>query len=42
MRGWSAETTARFDLDLITSGHFFDAAAEGRVIRTISEELAPT
>lgn len=39
MAGWRVETTARFDLDTVPSGHFFDPDAERRVIRTIGSEL---
>ena len=39
MSGWRAETTARFDLDVLAGGHFFDSAAEREVIRTISRDL---
>lgn len=39
MRGWRAETTGRFALDVVAGGHFFDAAGEREVIRTISEDL---
>jgi len=40
MAGWRAETSARFELDLIPGGHFFDPAGERRVIRTIGAGLA--
>lgn len=40
MAAWQAETTARFDLDLVQSGHFFDKDAERRVIQTIGHDLA--
>lgn len=40
MRGWRVETSARFDLDEVPGGHFFDAAAERRVIHTIGRELS--
>ena len=39
MRGWEAETSVRFAIDLLASGHFFDAEAEGRVIRAIGADL---
>lgn len=39
MRGWEAETSVGFRLDLLASGHFFDADAEGRVIRAIGADL---
>jgi medium-chain acyl-[acyl-carrier-protein] hydrolase len=39
MHGWRAETSARFELDLIPGGHFFDPAGERRVIRTIGNDL---
>ncbi len=37
---WRAETTARFDLDVLHSGHFFDADAEQQVLETIGHDLA--
>jgi surfactin synthase thioesterase subunit len=37
---WRAETTARFDLDVVRSSHFFDADAERQVIQTIGRGLA--
>ncbi len=40
MTAWQAETTARFDLDVLQSGHFFDRDAERRVIQTIGHDLA--
>jgi len=40
MAAWRVETTARFDLDVVPSGHFFDPDAERRVIRTIGGDLA--
>jgi len=40
LSGWEAETTARFDLDVLRSGHFFDADAERRVTETIEHDLA--
>ena len=40
MDGWRLETSARFDLDAVPGGHFFDAAGEHQVIRTISHDLA--
>lgn len=39
MAGWGVETRARFDLDPLPCGHFFDAAGERRVIETIAREL---
>lgn len=39
MSGWSAETRARFDLDLVPGGHFFDAGGERQVIQTIARDL---
>jgi surfactin synthase thioesterase subunit len=39
MAAWRLETTARFDLDLVTSGHFFDPAAERQVVRSIGQDL---
>src|ERR1035441_6304154 len=39
MSGWRSETTARFDLDLVQGGHFFDPAGELRVIRTVTAGL---
>lgn len=40
LTAWSAETTARFDLDVLHSGHFFNAEAESNVIDTIRHDLA--
>jgi medium-chain acyl-[acyl-carrier-protein] hydrolase len=40
LTGWEAETTARFDLDVLRSGHFFDADAERQVIERIGHDLA--
>jgi medium-chain acyl-[acyl-carrier-protein] hydrolase len=40
MTAWQAETTARFDLDVLQSGHFFGTDAERRVIQTIGHDLA--
>ncbi|MET9248896.1 thioesterase domain-containing protein [Nonomuraea sp. NPDC003709] len=40
MDGWRVETAARFDLDPVPGGHFFDSAGEQQVIRTISHDLA--
>ncbi len=39
MDGWRAETTARFELDLIPGGHFFGPAAERLVIGKIGDDL---
>lgn len=39
MAAWRQETTAGFDLDLLPCGHFFDPAAEHRVIQTIGQNL---
>jgi medium-chain acyl-[acyl-carrier-protein] hydrolase len=39
MHGWRAETSARFELDPIPAGHFFDAAGERQVIRKIGTDL---
>jgi medium-chain acyl-[acyl-carrier-protein] hydrolase len=39
MHGWQDETSARFELDLIPGGHFFDPAGERRVIRAIGNDL---
>jgi medium-chain acyl-[acyl-carrier-protein] hydrolase len=39
MRGWEAETSLGFCLDLLASGHFFDEDVEGRVIRAIGADL---
>ena len=39
MRGWQAETSRRFQLDLIPGGHFFDEAGERRVIDAIGHDL---
>ena len=39
MDGWRAETSARFELDLIPGGHFFGPAGERRVIRAIGDDL---
>jgi medium-chain acyl-[acyl-carrier-protein] hydrolase len=40
MSAWRAETTARFDLDVLDTGHFFDAEAERRVAETVGQDLA--
>jgi medium-chain acyl-[acyl-carrier-protein] hydrolase len=40
LTAWQAETTARFDLDVLQSGHFFNADAERQVIETIGHDLA--
>ena len=42
MAPWAAETTARFDLDVVRGGHFFEADAERQVIRTIGQDLIRT
>jgi len=39
MRGWADETTGRFTLDVVPGGHFFDAAGERQVIRTVTDDL---
>jgi medium-chain acyl-[acyl-carrier-protein] hydrolase len=39
MAAWRAETTARFELDVLHSGHFFTADAERQVIRAIGQDL---
>ncbi|HEX6501148.1 MAG TPA: thioesterase domain-containing protein [Micromonosporaceae bacterium] len=39
MTGWRDETRARFDLDPVPGGHFFDADGERQVIRTIANDL---
>ncbi len=39
MSGWRVETAARFDLDVLASGHFLDAEAEQRVIAAVGREL---
>jgi surfactin synthase thioesterase subunit len=39
MHGWRAETSARFALDPIPGGHFFDVAGERQVINKIGEDL---
>jgi surfactin synthase thioesterase subunit len=39
MRGWRAETSARFDLDVVSGGHFFDPAGERAVARMIGQDL---
>jgi len=39
MRGWGAETTGRFELTVRPGGHFFDAAEESRLIRTVAGDL---
>ncbi len=40
MSGWRAETRARFDLDPVPGGHFFDASGERQVIQTIARDLS--
>jgi medium-chain acyl-[acyl-carrier-protein] hydrolase len=37
--GWEAETRARFDLDLVPAGHFFDPDAERLVAAAIGRDL---
>jgi surfactin synthase thioesterase subunit len=39
MHGWQAETSARFELDTIPGGHFFDTAGERQVIHKIGNDL---
>jgi surfactin synthase thioesterase subunit len=39
MTGWRAETLGRFELDVVTGGHFFDLAGERHVIGTVTDEL---
>jgi surfactin synthase thioesterase subunit len=39
MGAWRTETSARFALDSLPCGHFFDAADERQVIRAIGREL---
>jgi surfactin synthase thioesterase subunit len=39
MSGWREQTRARFDLDVVPGGHFFDPAGERRVIRAIADDL---
>ena len=40
MAGWRAETTGRFDLDVVRGGHFFPAGTERQVIEVIGRDLA--
>jgi medium-chain acyl-[acyl-carrier-protein] hydrolase len=40
MRAWREETSARFDMDVIAAGHFFDAAAQRRVTEIVGAGLA--
>jgi medium-chain acyl-[acyl-carrier-protein] hydrolase len=40
MRGWGRETTGRFDLDVVSGGHFFDPDGELQVIRTIAADMS--
>ncbi|HUZ55215.1 MAG TPA: thioesterase domain-containing protein [Streptosporangiaceae bacterium] len=40
MSGWSDETSARFDLDALGCGHFFDPDTERVVIEAIGRDLA--
>jgi medium-chain acyl-[acyl-carrier-protein] hydrolase len=42
MTAWQAETTARFDLDVVQSGHFLGVDAERQVVRTIGHDLVRT
>ena len=39
MRGWAAETSAEFTLDLVSGGHLFDPPGLRQVIRTITDDL---
>jgi len=39
MSGWRDETSARFDLERVPGGHFFDTAGEQQVIQTIGADL---
>lgn len=39
MAAWAVETCARFDLDVLPCGHFFDAASERRVIDIVGRDL---
>jgi surfactin synthase thioesterase subunit len=39
MTGWRAETFGRFDLDVVTGGHFLDPAGEAEVIGIVTAEL---
>jgi surfactin synthase thioesterase subunit len=39
MHEWRAETSARFELNPIPGGHFFDAAGERQVIHEIANDL---
>lgn len=39
MAGWRQETTAGFDLDVLSGGHFFGAEAERRMVDTIVRDL---
>ncbi len=41
MAGWCRRTRGRFALDVVSGGHFFDAAGLRRVIGAIAEELLP-
>lgn len=40
MSGWRAETSARFDVDPVPGGHFFDSDSERQVIQAIGHALA--
>ena len=40
MRGWGRQTTARFTLEAVPGGHFFDADGERRMTRVIAEDIA--
>lgn len=39
MSGWAAETTARFELDVVPGRHFFGSEGERRVIEAIGDDL---
>jgi surfactin synthase thioesterase subunit len=39
MSGWRDQTRARFDLDVVPGGHFFDAAGERHVMETVTGDL---
>ncbi len=40
MTSWSSETSARFDLEVLACGHFFDSDAERQVIERVGRDLA--
>jgi len=40
MAGWRSATRGAFDLEVVSSGHFFDAAAEEQVVRSIARSLS--